>query len=70
MPVLTFPGAVTFARLLTHGGVTETIHRALTNIAIARATTRWLAIATSEQQENSRHRPLKDGPAESNAAIQ
>lgn len=49
MPVLILHAAIEFARLLTPRGITETIQRILTNIAIAQTTTRWLAMAASEQ---------------------
>ncbi|EID78823.1 MULTISPECIES: hypothetical protein [Rhodococcus] len=51
MPVLILHAAIACARLLTPRRFTETIQRMLTNIAVAQATTRWVAMAASEQQE-------------------
>ncbi|SED98156.1 hypothetical protein SAMN04490220_6253 [Rhodococcus jostii] len=69
MPALIFHAAIAIARLLTPRGVIETIQRMLTDIAIARATTRWLIMA-AEQQGDFSSRPLRDGQAESSAASQ
>jgi hypothetical protein len=70
MPVLILHAAIAFARLLTPRRVTETIQRMLTNIAIARTTTRWLVMTASDDQEDSDHGPLRAGPAEPNVATQ
>jgi len=69
MPALIFHAAIAIARLLTPRGVIETVQRMLTHIAVTRATTRWLTMA-AEQQKDFGYRPLRDGPAESNAASQ
>ncbi|MDV7243381.1 MULTISPECIES: hypothetical protein [Rhodococcus] len=70
MPVIILHAAIAFAMLLTPRRVAETIQRMLTNIAVAQATARWLAMAASENQEDSGHDPLRDGPAEPNVATQ
>lgn len=60
MPVLILHAAIAVARLLTPRRVTETIQRMLTNIAIMQTTTRWLAMAPSDNQEDYGHGPSRD----------
>ena len=47
MPVLILDATIAFAKLLTPRCVTESIQRIFTNIVIAQATMRWVAMAAS-----------------------
>ncbi|PBC51310.1 hypothetical protein CJ177_36215 [Rhodococcus sp. ACPA1] len=69
MPLLIIHAVIACVSLITPRRATESIQRIFTNIALARANARYLAVAASgTQHEPSSRQSFTDAPAEANRA--